>query len=151
MRRLALLAFLFSACHSVIGCAESSFKLAADSRLPKWFFRLADASSRDRYTVTMDLYVLPAGRSATFKLWDEHGRKIAQLTASLAGLEPLTLGPPKIYGQPYDDRSYPLFEVMTADGVAEVIEFGKEESLFRVNSDPSIRTRLFELLKTKPD
>ena len=73
------------------------------------------------------------------------------MTAAQAGLEPLTLGPPKVYGQPYDDRSYPVYEVMTVDGVTEIIEFRKWESVFHVNDDPRIRAQLFELLRKKPN
>jgi hypothetical protein len=58
MRGLALLSLVCVACEPLAGCAEATFDLASDSRLPKWFFQPVGGLSRDQYTVTMASYFL---------------------------------------------------------------------------------------------
>jgi hypothetical protein len=149
MRGLALLSLVFVACEPLAGCAEATFDLASDSRLPKWFFQPAGGLSRDQYTVTMANYTV-LYRQSTFKLWDNQGRKIAQVTAIDEGLEPLTLtGHRSVHGG-HDKDSYPLYELSTAGEVTEVLEFRWMESLFHVNDDPAVRAQLLELVNKKP-
>ena len=94
---------------------------------------------------------MPGGRRAVVKLWDDHGHKVASVTAVEAGEEPLTLGPPKVYGQPYDDRSYPLYDLLTANGITEVFEFRRHESVFRISDDADVRARLLQMANRKSD
>jgi hypothetical protein len=149
MRGLALLSLMFVACESIAGCAEGTFDLASDSRLPKWFLQPASGLARDQYTVTMASYAVPY-RQSTFKLWDSRGRKIAQVTALDEGLEPLTLtGHRSVHGG-YDKDSYPLYELSTAGEVTEVLEFKWMESFFHVNDDPAVRAQLLELVNKRP-
>jgi hypothetical protein len=61
--------------------AESSFELARESRLPRWF-TLPPGVSRSDVSVTLVYYVEPWGSTATFKLLDVKRKKnIAQVTA----------------------------------------------------------------------
>jgi len=119
------------------GCAESSFELAPDSRLPKWF-ELPTGISRQDVKVTMDYYVLPWGRRATFKLLDAQGRKLSEKSWKQQDLEPVTLkSPPPGY-----PRGYPSYEIITVNGVIDVIEHRKMEPKFYVTDDPLVRKEL---------
>lgn len=123
-----------------LGCAEANFALAPESRLPAWFTIPAGLSRAD-VTVSMQYYVLPSGRSATFKLWDAHGHKLAQISTSLSDLEPYTFGPRTPAGG-VDERSYPLYEIVTANGITEVIEHRRFDRWFYVTDDPAIKRKL---------
>src|SRR5580704_8884568 len=132
LRRIWMIAVPVIACQLMTGCAEAYFDLAPESRLPKWFFQPADGLARDKYIVTMYFYTFPQ-RQATFKLWDSHGREIAQVTAIAEGPEPMTLtGHRSVHGG-YDKDSYPLYELLTAREVTEVLEFRWMESFVHVN------------------
>ena len=69
MNKLSI-AILAATCLSLLGCdsfPESSFELASESRLPKWFTS-PPGLSRPEVTVTMDYYVKSTGRTARFTL-----------------------------------------------------------------------------------
>jgi hypothetical protein len=121
---LALFVFVF-------GCAESNFRLAAESRLPRWFTLPAGLSRRD-VTVSLTYYAVPAGK-ATFKFWDSQGQKLAELTAPVdapRALEPNTNDP------------YPMYQVITYNGVTEVIEHRRMDPWFYITDDPLVRQKL---------
>jgi hypothetical protein len=101
-----------------LGCAESSFDLAPDSRLPKWF-KVDGALPRADLTVRMSYYVMPNGRTATFTLRDRSGRKLSEKSGTLLGRRPRTPGPNDDGNAPV---TYPGYEVVTVDGITEVIE-----------------------------
>jgi hypothetical protein len=122
------------------GCAESYFGLASESRLPKWF-TVPTGLTRADVTVSMAYYVGPSGRSATFKLWDSHGRKLAQISASQSDLEPHTFGPKSPHSG-FDDRSYPLYEIITAKGITEVIEHRQMKPEFYITDDANVKAKL---------
>jgi hypothetical protein len=122
------------------GCAESKFVLAPDSRVPKWFAVPPDVSRKD-VTVTMAFYDLPTGKSVTFKLWDTAGRKLAQVSASVSPDNPHAFGPPSPHGG-VDEGSYPLYAVVTANGITEVIEHRKMEPTFYTTDDPAVKAAL---------
>jgi hypothetical protein len=122
------------------GCAESFLDLAPRSRLPRWF-RLASGLSRGDVTVSMAPYVMPWGRTATFKLWDAHGRQLDQVSATITGLEGHTFTGRSPHGG-FDDSSYPIYEVMTARGITEVIEQRRPGPLFDVSDDPQVKAAL---------
>jgi hypothetical protein len=130
----ALLAILMPA------CAESFFDLAPESRLPKWF-TLPAGLRRSDVTVSIAYYAGPKTRSVKFKLWDSHGRKLAQVTGSLDGLKPHTFSPRSPQAG-FADRSYPLYEIITANGVTEVIEHRRPEPVFYITDDRTVKTKL---------
>jgi hypothetical protein len=86
----------------------------------------------------MDYWLGPFGRTATFTLRDATGRKIASVIGQLQGKEPLTLAPHGATG-PSD---YPGYEVITADGITEVIEHRRMEPIFYITDDPDIKLKL---------
>lgn len=115
------------------GCVESSFNLAPDSRLPKWF-AIPDGMSRNELHVTMDYYVKPSGREAIFKLFDDKGKILRQVTGLQRGIRPIELkNPPAGF-----EGHYPSYEVITVDGVTDIVEHRKMEPVFYITDDPNI-------------
>lgn len=116
------------------GCVESSFNLAKDSRLPKWF-EMPKGLSRSEVSVTMDYYIMPGGRKATFKLYkiDDYF-SLKTITGEQAGLYPIELKNSQT-GYP---NGYPSYEVITVDGVTDIVEHRKMEPIFYMVDDPAI-------------
>jgi hypothetical protein len=115
----------------LLGCAEATFLLAKDSRLPAWV-EVPPGLSRQDLSVQMDYYVLPSGREAQFKVRDSRGQKMGEKRGKLSGLEPLKFG----------ESGYPLYEIITVDGVSEVIEHRAMGPIFFVSDDPAVRKQL---------
>ena len=115
---------------------ESNFDLASESRLPKWFAS-AGVSRRDA-TVTMDYWGGPIGRTATFTLRGAQGQRVARLVGRLRGNEPISLVPHGETGP----LPYPSYEVITANGITEVIEHRQMEPVFYISDDPRVKEQL---------
>jgi len=132
--------FLGTLCLAVSSCAyfpESTFKLAQESRLPKWF-TLPAGLGRSDVTVRMDNYVESSGRTAIFTLLDLNGRTLSEVKGTLRGMEPL-----KLRNSPGGNpEGYPSFELVTANGVTEIVEHRRREPIFYINSDPSVLAEL---------
>ena len=133
--RLGLRFFLFVALSiSMTGCMEASFALAPESRLPKWF-ELPEGKSRNEFNVTMDYYIGLNGREAVFKLYSkESSIYLQKVIGTQRGDRPLKLTKPPA-GFP---KHYPGYEVITVNGVTDIIEHRKMESIFYVTDDPAI-------------
>jgi len=115
---------------------ESSFDLAPNSRLPKWF-AIPPRLSRSDVAVVMDYYTGPSGRTATFTLRDARtNRKLADAEGTLRGSEPLNLENVK------GSMIYPSYEIITVGKTTEVIEHRKMEPIFNVTDDPSVLAKL---------
>lgn len=118
------------------GCSffpEASFKMANESRLPKWFV-LPTGLSRADVEVTMDYYSKASGRTATFILLDKKKQKIAEADGTLQGVRSHNLKNP-IAGSP---SGYPSYEVVTVNGITEVIEHRRMEPFFYITDDPAV-------------
>ena len=66
---------------AITGCQyfpESTFQLAKESRLPKWFV-IPPGLARADVSVTMNYYVTSQGRTATFVLQNSKGRILKRL------------------------------------------------------------------------
>ena len=118
---------------SLVGCVESSFVLAPSSRLPAWF-EVPAGRTRGELNVTMDYYVRSYGREAVFTLTDAGGRTLATKRGTQLGLEPLTLKS--------GVAGYPAYEIITVDGVTDLIEHRAAEPVFYICDDPSVREEL---------
>ncbi|HYU79174.1 MAG TPA: hypothetical protein VEK56_09320 [Vicinamibacterales bacterium] len=133
---LLRLVALVSLCASA-ACVESTFELAPEARLPRWFSVPSGLSRADLRVVSYN-YVGPAGRTTLWVVKGKDGRKVAEVTAKLRGLEPLTM----------PDQPNVGFEIMTAGGVTEVIEYRRiaDDVLYKpfvwVVDDPEIKRRL---------
>ena len=135
-RILLVCAALIILSSATIGCEyfpESTFELANESRLPKWF-SLPAGLTRSDVSVTMNYYVKPWGRTATFVLHDAKDHVIGKIDGKIKGLEPLQL---RGFSQS-DATSHPSFEVITANGITEIIEHKKMEPIFYVTDDPAV-------------
>jgi hypothetical protein len=124
----------------LFGCdsfPESSFELAHESRLPKWF-ALPSVLSRSDVTVTMNYYITSSGRTSKFILLDAKKNKLAEVNGTQKGLEPLKLKNPR----PGSPPGYPTYEIVTANGITEIIEHRKMEPIFYITDDPAVREEL---------
>ncbi len=118
----------------ISGCMESSFILAPESRLPKWF-DVPEGLLRNELKVTMDYYAYPGQRIANFTLQkDDSFFRLKKVTGIARGKHPLKLdNPPE--GFP---KGYPSYEVITVDGITDIIEHRKMEPVFYMTDDPAV-------------
>ena len=123
-----------------IGCEwipESTFELASESRLPKWI-TLPSGLTRADVSITMSYYVMPWGRSATFILQDAKGKIRTKVNGKTRGLGPNQLKHPP----PGFPPGYPAYEVITVNGITEIIEHRKPEAKFYITDDPAVSKEL---------
>ena len=120
------------------GCSEASFDLSQDSRLPKWFTVL-EGMSRNNLKVTMDYYVKPSNRIAVLKLYKNGSLfPLKKVKGILHGKRPVKLkNPPSGLPEPY-----PSYEIITANGITDIIEHRKMEPIFYTTDDPAILKEL---------
>jgi hypothetical protein len=108
---------------AIVGCEyfpESTFQLASESRLPKW--------------ITLPPGLTRADVSITFILQDKNGRTLTKIAGKDKGTEPLQLkNPPR--GFP---PGYPAYEVVTVNGITDIVEYRKPEPIFYVTDDPAV-------------
>jgi hypothetical protein len=131
--RLLLLFVALTIAGSAVGCEwipESTFELASDSRLPKWI-TIPPGLARADVSITMSYYSMPWGRSATFILKDKKGRVLTKVNGKDKGSEPLQLEHPP----PGFPPGYPAYEVITVNGITEIIEHRKMEPIFYITDD----------------
>ena len=132
---LLLFAALVIAC-SATGCdwfPESTFRLASESRLPKWI-SLPPGLTRADVSVQMSYYTRPWGGSATFKLQNAKGQTLTKVDGTVKGSEPLMLKHPP----PGFPPGYPSYEVITVYGMTEIVEHRKQEPIFYITDDPAV-------------
>ena len=123
---------------AMIGCQyfpESTFELASESRLPKWFSPPPGLTRAD-VSITMNYYIKPWGCSATFIM--QSGKRQTKVNGKVRGTEPLHLkNPPQ--GFP---SGYPSYEIVTVNGITDIIEHRKMEPIFYVTDDPAVWNEL---------
>jgi hypothetical protein len=89
-------------------------------------------------TVSLTYYT---GSPVKFKLWDDHGRILAEVSGR-SSLYPYASGP-KTPGGGVDEHSYPLYEIVKANGITEVIEHRRQlDRWFYITDDPEIKRKL---------
>ncbi len=146
MNRLSFV-ILIAFCLTMSGCdfySESAFELALYSRLPKWFTP-PTGKSRSDLTVTMSYYISPSGRTAAFTLLDEKKHKIAEAKGTVNGIEPIRLKDPDSPLVP----EYPSYEIVTVDGITEIIEHRKMEPIFYITDDPYVWAEIRRLTNVR--
>lgn len=130
---------LVAACHPSRGCAVSEFRLAPESRLPVWFSTPAGVERNDlEVTMTSHSPLFSEARTATFELRTKQGQLLKRVVAQKRGTESLILQPDPGSGS----RPYPRYEILTAEGMLDVVVHRRLEPLFRVTDDPDVRRRL---------
>jgi hypothetical protein len=112
---------------------ESTFELASESRLPKWI-TLPPGLTRADVSITMSYYVKPWGRTSTFILKDTKGQVRTKVSGKVRGGGPSELKQPP-HGFP---PGYPAYEVITVNGITDIVEHRKMEPIFYVTDDPAI-------------
>ena len=131
---------LASICLPLLGCSyfpESTFYLAQESRLPKWF-SLPQGMSRPEVTVRLDYYSWPSGLAAKLTLLDVgKKRTLAEVKGTTRGSEPLKLKNQR----PNFPPGYPVYEIVTAKGITEILEHHRGP-VFYVTDDPAVWTEL---------
>jgi hypothetical protein len=137
LRRVLLLTLVSVGLQGCQPLPEASFELAQESRLPKWV-KLPPGILRADVSLTMHYYVSPSGRTADFILQDKQGRNLASFSGTQKGAEPIKL-------KSVNDKSFsgfPIFEVITVNGMSEVVEHRKVEPMFYINDDPEVKEKL---------
>ena len=121
------------------GCLESSFQLADESRLPKWFDIPEEKSARD-FSVRIDLHstIGGGGGKTVIKLYERNKLLPVEKYSITIEEQPATLSvqlqsPPE--GSP---KGYPAYIVATINGIADIIEFRKMEPVFYMTDDPAV-------------
>jgi hypothetical protein len=115
-------------------CAEASFDLADDSRLPRWF-SLQPGHTRADVSVTMSTYYVLCGGCSIFVLSDHKGNTIRMAYGKDS---------PSLNNSPV---IYPVYTLTTVKGITEVIENRKMEPKFYISDNPAV---LKELLGSQP-
>jgi hypothetical protein len=121
---------------TLTGCEyfpESTFKLANESRPPKWV-ALPPGLPRANISISMSYYSDPWGRHATFVLQDKANRVLEKVKGNVACYGPFHLNNPR----PGFAPGYPTYEFITVDGVSEMIEHRKMEPVFYISDDPAV-------------
>src|ERR1039457_2299710 len=96
---------------------ESTFELASESRLPKWI-TLPPGLTRADVSITMSLYSKLWGWSAVFTLKDTKGQIRTKVYGTEKGRGTLYLKHPP----PGFPPGCPAYEVITVNGITEIIE-----------------------------
>jgi hypothetical protein len=121
---------------SAIGCEwfpEATFELASESRLPKWI-TLPPGLTRSDVSITMNYYSMPWGGRATFILQDTKRQIRTKVHGKTRGLGSNQLKHPP----PGFPPGYPAYEVITVNGITEIIEHRKLEPIFYITDDPAV-------------
>jgi hypothetical protein len=116
---------------------ESIFQLAPDSRLPKWF-ESPSGMTRDQLSVTMTYYISPFGATSEFTMRGPKGNTLREVSGKNRGNEPVHLK----MQQPGIGQGYPAYEIITVNGVTDIIEHRRMEPIFYVTDDPEVWAEL---------
>jgi hypothetical protein len=133
---LVMLILLVVSCQPLRGCVESEFTLSPESRLPKWF-TLPSGVSRTEVSVTLTYYTMG---KAKLTLEDRQGRTLAEIDGE-ENWHPQTLKKQNSSGG-FDPGAYPLYVIIKANGIAEVVEHRKMEPIFYITDDPLLTSGL---------
>jgi hypothetical protein len=135
-RKILLLVALTISCYAMVGCEyfpESTFELASESRLPKWT-TLPTGLTRADVSITMSYYDSLWGSDVKFIIQDANKQIPRKVYGKEKGTGPFHLKHPPEGFPP----GYPLYEVITVDGITEIIEHRKMEPIFYITDDPAI-------------
>jgi hypothetical protein len=122
---------------SIAGCLEASFELAPDSRLPKWL-DAPEGVARSDLKVTMEYYSTFSGGEYVFKFYDKNKfLKIQKI--SLTTDEQPTIRTKELRNPPAGfPKGYPAYNVVTVNGITDIIERRKMEPVFYMTDDPAV-------------
>jgi len=138
LKRIILQGFLgLFLATNIVGCIESSFELASESRLPKWF-QVPEGLVRGDLKVTLDYYT---DGSAVFKLYRKDNMfALDKVKGKVRGNKPI-----RLKNLPLDfPKNYPMYQVITISGITEAIEHRKLQPIFFITDDSKILKELEE-------
>ena len=116
---------------------ESTFQLAPDSRLPKWF-SMPPNLTRPQVTAELNYYVTSVGTTVTVTFFGPQHKVLEEVKGVRAGDAPRQVSEVK----PGSSRDYPMYAVITANGLTDVVEHRKMEPIFWLTDDPKIWAEL---------
>jgi len=122
------------------GCGffpESTFDLAPTSRLPAWF-TLPPGLKREDISVLVSYYISPTGPTATFAAFGPGRQQLLKVSAIVRDAEPLHLKNPPSGFPP----GYPSYNVVTVNGITDVLEHRKLEPIVYITDDVAVRQEL---------
>jgi hypothetical protein len=127
-----LLGFIVICFHPWIGIfPESTFTLAAESRLPKWF-SIPSGYTRNDVTVEIYYYVPPPFIRKNFKAILISPPPENKTLLTKIGIKH------KHQNYVNDRYQYPTYNVASVDGIEEIIEHKKGEPIFYISDDPKL-------------
>ncbi len=121
---------LFTACNPMRGCAASEFELAPDSRLPRWMQRPSGYQRAD-VTVRIAFYTPPVDvENVVAEMFHSHGKRLDRQTG-------------RFFQFPGDTPvgRFPRWSIVVINGVMEVLEFRRLDSLYYVTDDKTLIDR----------
>jgi hypothetical protein len=86
----------------------------------------------------MNYYDNPLGNNVKFILRDRKGKVLTKVNGKEKSAGPFHLKHPPQGFPP----GYPAYEVITVNGMTEIIEHKKMEPIFYINDDPTVRKEL---------
>ena len=125
---------------AIVGCEyfpESTFNLANESRLPKWI-TLPPRHTRADVSITMSYYDNLWGNDVKVILYDGKMQILKKVYGKEKDNGPFQLKHPPQGFSP----GYPLYEVITVNGITEIIEHRKMEPIFYITDDPDVRNEI---------
>jgi hypothetical protein len=122
------------------GCGifpESSFDLAPESRIPRWF-QLPPGASRKDLTVTLAYFSGTRGPNATFTLKTTDGKTLTKVKGEMRDKKPRQLD--GVHAE--SGSTYPMYEVIVVNGITDIVEHRAMQPTFYMTDDPSVWARL---------
>lgn len=132
-KRLGLIVGVGIFACAVSGCLESSFRIASESRLPKWVTLPAGVERAD-VSLTVSYYTTLLGDDVQFTLQDKNKQTIKKVSGKSRCLNPFQLTN-SLRGLP---SGYPNYAVVTVDGITEILEQRRPEDILYVTDDPVV-------------
>jgi len=132
-KRLGLIAAVCISACAISGCLESSFKIASESRLPKWVTLPAGVARAD-VLLTVNYYTTLQGGSVQFTLLDKNKQTIEKKSGKDRCRKPFQLRN-STQGFP---SGYPNYAVVIVDGITEILEQREPEDILYVTDDSAV-------------
>ena len=126
-------------CSSLIGFSylpESTFQLAKESRLPRVDY-IPSGLDRSDVSIRMSYYNSPLVELQN-SLCGIKERGLEKVNGRLKCRYPIELRDPRSGLAP----DYPSYEIITVNGVTEIIEHRKMEPIFNVTDDPAVLKKM---------
>ena len=129
--------FLLILASLLVGCLEASFELASESRLPKWL-DAPEGVARSDLRVTMDYYSTFRGGEYVFKFYEKNKFLKLQKISLTTEMQP-TIRTKELSNPPAGfPRGYPAYNVVTVNGITDIVERRQMEPIFYMTDDPAV-------------